>query len=188
MTAAGLKRWAETELVPKANKPLQERANSRRGESACRFCRAKATCKALAEYNLQLAQHDFAEPKLLGDADIVDILARADLFTSWIKAVNEYAYATAMGGKGVARYKLVEGAKQSACTPTRRPSPRHSPRRVLPKIRFTPRNLSASPPWRRNSASPISPPTYRRMSPKRRQAYPRTRDGQAPRHANSVKR
>lgn len=116
MTAAGLKRWAETELVPKAKQAFAGEGEFAPSESACRFCRAKATCKALAEYNLQLAQHDFAEPKLLGDADIVDILARTDLFTSWIKAVNEYAYATAMGGKVWPGYKLVEGRSNRVYT------------------------------------------------------------------------
>lgn len=108
--------WAETELKPKAKQAFAGEGEFSPSESACRFCRAKATCKALADYNLQLAKHDFAEPKLLGDADIVDILGRTDLFTSWIKAVNEYAYASAMGGKVWEGYKLVEGRSNRVYT------------------------------------------------------------------------
>jgi len=104
-----LKDWAENEL-----KPLAELAFAGEGEfnpgEACRFCRAKAVCKANAEYNLELAKHDFQDGRLLSDDDIADILNRAANFTNWLKAVQDYALREAISGnKSWPGYKLVEG-------------------------------------------------------------------------------
>lgn len=116
MSSLELKLWAYEELMPKAQKAFIGDGAFAPSLETCQFCKAKGACKALADYNLQLARHDFAEPKLLGDADIVDILGRTDLFTSWIKAVNEYAFASAMGGKVWDGYKLVEGRSNRVYT------------------------------------------------------------------------
>lgn len=75
----------------------------------CLFCRAKATCRALAEYATELAKHDFKDPNLLDDAEIIEIIEREPIFTSWIKAVEKHALTEAVNGKAWPGYKLVEG-------------------------------------------------------------------------------
>jgi hypothetical protein len=75
----------------------------------CLFCRAKATCRAIAEYNTELAKHDFKDPNLLDDEEIIEVIERKSIFESWIKAVSEHALSEAVKGKNWPGYKLVEG-------------------------------------------------------------------------------
>jgi len=109
MPVTELKDWAENELKPKAALAFDGRGEFNPGE-ACRFCKAKAVCKANADYNLELAQYDFKDSVLLDDAAIADILGRADTFTKWLNAVSEHALHEAVNnGKKWPGYKLVEG-------------------------------------------------------------------------------
>lgn len=104
-----LRTWAETELRPLAALAYKGEGEFKAGEH-CRFCKVKATCKANADYNLQLAKYDFKAPELLTDEEIVDILARADLFSSWLKAIDEYTLSEAVNNnKKWPGHKLVEG-------------------------------------------------------------------------------
>ena len=57
----------------------------------CRFCKVKATCRKRAEYNLQLAQYDFAPPEMLVDTEIEAVLEKADQLVSWASDIKEYA-------------------------------------------------------------------------------------------------
>jgi len=77
----------------------------------CRFCRAKATCKALSDFNLSLAAEAFTDPSpaLISDERMSEILDNASLFKNWINAVEEYAEAEALKGKKWPHFKLVEG-------------------------------------------------------------------------------
>ena len=101
--------WAALILKPAAEQAFKGTGEFAPGEH-CRFCKAKGACKANANFNLQLAKHDFKEGVLLSDADIADILDKSDLFTKWIAAVEEYALKSAVNdGKKWPGYKLVEG-------------------------------------------------------------------------------
>lgn len=103
-----LKDWAENTLKPKAELAFAGEGDFVPG-AHCQFCKAKAVCKALADQSLEIAKYEFADPNLLTDADIADILNRYDLFTTWINAVEEYALTEAINGKSWPGYKLVEG-------------------------------------------------------------------------------
>jgi hypothetical protein len=104
-----LRRWAEEELKPRAEMAFKGEGEFNPG-SHCQFCKAKAVCKANAEYNLQLAKHDFADPNLLEDDDISNILTRAAEFKNWLGAVEDYALDEAVNnGKKWPGFKLVEG-------------------------------------------------------------------------------
>ncbi len=110
--------WANDYLRPRAALAFAGEGEFAPGD-ACRFCKAKASCKALADYNLQLARHDFRSPELLTDEDVADILSRADLFTSWIGAVTDHALHMAVtAGKRWPGYKLVEGRSVRKYTDT----------------------------------------------------------------------
>ncbi|MFA9212964.1 MAG: DUF2800 domain-containing protein [Candidatus Methylacidiphilales bacterium] len=109
MDVKELKEWAENELKPKAALAFKGEGEFKAGE-ACRFCKAKAVCKANADYNLELAKYDFKESPLLSDEDISDIMNRTDTFIKWLNAVNENAlYEAVNNGKRWPGYKLVEG-------------------------------------------------------------------------------
>ncbi|MEG0798730.1 MAG: DUF2800 domain-containing protein [Acidaminococcaceae bacterium] len=76
----------------------------------CQFCKAAVRCKALADYNLEIAQYEFAHADELNDEDIADILSRADMISKWLKAVSDYALDEAVNNSKVwLGYKLVEG-------------------------------------------------------------------------------
>ena len=104
-----LRRWADEVLIPRAALAFEGRGDFAPGDH-CRFCKVKPQCKALADQQLEIAKHDFESAELLTDADIADILERADTFTNWIKAVQDFAFDQAVNhGKKWPGFKLVEG-------------------------------------------------------------------------------
>lgn len=111
-----LSKWTEF-LIPKAKQAFNGEGNFAPGE-VCLFCRAKAVCRANAEFNLEIAKHELKMPDLLDETEIADILTRSDLFTSWIKAVNDYSLAQALAGVKYRGFKLVEGRAVRTYTDT----------------------------------------------------------------------
>ena len=108
MKASDLLDWAENTLKPKAELAAECKGDFTAGEH-CRFCKAKADCRARAEANLALARYDFALPPTLTDADIEAILPLLDELTSWAKDIKAYALTRAVAGKEWHGYKLVAG-------------------------------------------------------------------------------
>jgi len=111
-----LQAWAENVLKPTALLAFEGKGEFSTGDH-CRFCRAKAQCKALADENLKLAAYDFQEGFLLSDEEISDILTRAAAFKNWISAIEEFALSAAINeGKKWPGYKLVEGRSNRLIT------------------------------------------------------------------------
>jgi len=109
MSVADLKKWANEELIPRAALAFEGLGEFAPGKH-CRFCKARATCKANADYNLEIAKYDFKDGALLDDAAIADILNRASTFEKWLKGVEDYALSEAvLNGKKWPGYKVVEG-------------------------------------------------------------------------------
>jgi hypothetical protein len=109
LSLAELLRWGENFVKPLAKLAYAGEGKFSAGEH-CRFCAAKAQCKALADANLEVAKYEFQNPDLLSDKDICDILMRADVFINWIHSVEEYALDEAVNnGKHWDGFKLVEG-------------------------------------------------------------------------------
>lgn len=100
--------WGLDELSPLAQMAHRGEGELKAGEH-CRFCKVKATCRAFADLNLELAQYEFKQPPVLSDDEIADVLGRAEMFLQWIKAVEDHALAEALNGKKWPGYKLVEG-------------------------------------------------------------------------------
>ena len=83
----------------------------------CQFCKAAVRCKALADYNLAIAQYEFAHADELDDEDIADILSKADMISKWLKTISEYALDEAVNNdKKWPGYKLVEGRSNRIIT------------------------------------------------------------------------
>ena len=100
--------WAERTLKPKA-----ELAYKGEGEYCpgawCQFCKVAVKCRARAEAKLQLAKYEFAQPPLLSDAEIGDILGKLDDLTKWANEIIAYAQDAAVNhGKEWPGYKLVK--------------------------------------------------------------------------------
>lgn len=77
--------------------------------SHCKFCRFAGECKALAEYNLEITKHDFRDANKLSDADIAEILSKADAIKSWLNTIEKHALQYVLGGGLIPNYKVVEG-------------------------------------------------------------------------------
>ncbi|MDD4291034.1 MAG: DUF2800 domain-containing protein [Clostridia bacterium] len=107
-TAAKLKRWAEKDLKPKAEKAYKGEGHYCPGEW-CLFCKAAVKCRARAEEKLRIAQGEFKLPPLLTDGEIESVLAKLADIKKWAEEIQEYALAQALGGKEWAGFKLVEG-------------------------------------------------------------------------------
>lgn len=104
----GLLAWATDVLKPAADLAWVGKGEFSCGDW-CRFCKAKSICRARAEENLKLAQHDFRLPPELSDAEIEVILSKVDGLVSWASDVKEYALRQALSGKEWHGFKLVEG-------------------------------------------------------------------------------
>lgn len=109
-------------------------------EDACRWCKAKGACVALADYSLRQAQV-IAFPAPVGQVppeqlreeirrntadwyrgqldmeDLVAILDSVDLVRGWLAAVEGHALTLLQEGREVPGYKLVEGRSQRRWDP-----------------------------------------------------------------------
>lgn len=103
-------------------KPIAQRAFNGEGDCTpcdyCNFCKARHTCRALADTCLAaFYKHGGKLNQLLTDQEVSDILAMKDLITKWIKGVYDFAYEKALSGeKQWPGYKLVEGTSRRTIT------------------------------------------------------------------------
>lgn len=111
---AALDEWGES------IKPIAQLAYDGKGEfhcgEHCRFCKAKAVCRARAEFILSEAEFSALPPELLSDEELGKILERAKLFANWLSDVEEYALNEILSGKTVAGFKAVEGRSNRKIT------------------------------------------------------------------------
>ena len=104
-----LKKWAEEELKPKAQLAFEGKGELSAGDW-CRFCAVRNQCRKLYEQQLEIAQHEFAEPALLTDDEIADIVKRTPKLIEWANSITEYAQVKALNeNKQWPGLKLVEG-------------------------------------------------------------------------------
>ena len=73
------------------------------------FCRAKALCRARSEFNLKLEDHKQMKPPLISNAEVGEILLRAQNLASWAKDITNYALAECIKGSDVPGWKAVNG-------------------------------------------------------------------------------
>ena len=103
-----LRDWGKNEVRPAADEAANGSERTACGDW-CRFCPAKAVCRARAEENLELARMDFKKPMELTHDEIVEVLGQIDRLLSWAKDVTDYALAQALAGEKFRGWKLVEG-------------------------------------------------------------------------------
>lgn len=87
--------WAENELKPIAVLAAKGEGEFKAGEH-CRFCKLRSTCRKRAEFMLETAKHEFAEPAELSDDEIAGILTIASDLAKWADDVFAYAQARAI--------------------------------------------------------------------------------------------
>lgn len=127
MTVDELLAWGENEVKQKAVLAFAGLGNFNPGDH-CRFCRAKAQCRARAD--VQTALEDFkdallptpenqqlTDAPLLTDAEIGDLLARGKALVDWYNGLEEYALTTLLNGGTIPGYKAVEGTSKTTFAP-----------------------------------------------------------------------
>lgn len=101
--------WAAEYVQPRAKLAWEGKGEFETGHH-CQFCKAKATCRAYAESNMQIECYSSSsDPRLLSDAEIGDVLTRAEPFAKWLEAVKVYALEAVLEGKAIPGWKAVEG-------------------------------------------------------------------------------
>ena len=109
ISAEELKKWGAEVFEPGANMALAGEGTYSAGNH-CRFCKARFNCRERANEYLKLAQMEFAEPPLLSDEEVAEVLAKADALKKWAEEIYTYAQNEAIvNHKEWPGYKLVLG-------------------------------------------------------------------------------
>lgn len=104
-----LQKWAEEELKPKAKMAFKGEGELQAGEW-CRFCAVKNRCRKLYEQQMEIAKNEFADPELLTDDEIADIVKRTPKLIEWANSIAEYALNQVINNsKDWPGLKVVEG-------------------------------------------------------------------------------
>lgn len=120
-----LMQWARDVAAPKAEAALDADAEYNPSEDACKFCNAKAVCRARAarlsdavtdgfdivevpaDLDVNLVSRDGGP--VLTNAELAAILPRVKQLKAWASDVEDFAKAELEAGRPVPGYKLVEG-------------------------------------------------------------------------------
>lgn len=108
ISAEELRKWGQREVKPKAQKAWLGKGKQQAGDW-CKWCKAKPMCATLAAKNIKLAQHEFRDPHLLTEEQLLDVFKQQPMLVDWVKAVHDYILNKAKEGKQWPGYKLVEG-------------------------------------------------------------------------------
>jgi len=118
ITVGDLVHWGDTVVKKKAGEAWTGQMKFNPGEKQCRFCKASATCKALAEQSLQTAMDIFTDLPTTGDlkqihslsnSEVSQLLPRLDEISNWIKSLKAFAFEQLEQGFRIEGYKLVRG-------------------------------------------------------------------------------
>jgi len=110
--------WGVDHVRPRAEQAWNEEPIFNAGESQCRFCKAKPTCKALAEHSLQTAMDVFTDIPTegvlkdihkLSNKELGELLPRVDTLVNWAKSLESHAFKELDSGGKIQGYKLVMG-------------------------------------------------------------------------------
>ena len=113
-----LNRWGER-LKQAAELALSENAPRSPGEKQCQWCRAKATCPALAKLTESTLMTSFdnldtSKPEQLTDEQLKVALDNKKLIVSWFDAVETLVTDRLSSGQAFSGYKLVAGRANRA--------------------------------------------------------------------------
>jgi len=103
-------------------KPLADLAYKGEGEFTpgdhCRFCRAKAVCRARSVTNTALEDFKGKLPPVLSNEEVGDLLLKAQDLAKWAKDLEEHALKMCLAGETVPGWKAVEGRSNRCFTDT----------------------------------------------------------------------
>jgi len=103
-----LEHWVENTLMPGIDRADKSEGNQKAGDH-CRFCKVRHKCRAFANLANDAARHDFAEPELLTDDELLELFESLPLLKKWLESVAAYLLEEAKKGRKFPGYKLVAG-------------------------------------------------------------------------------
>lgn len=103
-----LYKWGEEVVKPTAQKAYEGKGLHKAGDH-CKFCAVKAMCATLAQKSLSVTKHNFKEPELLSDEQLVGIYKQTPMLLDWLNSVSEYLLNKSLDGQEFPGLKLVEG-------------------------------------------------------------------------------
>lgn len=118
VAAKDLLQWAEEVVAPAALKALSPDPKFAPSTKACRFCKAKSTCRALAKHNYEVTLSDFDNlneplvvqiPNTLTPHELGLLLPKMDFLISWARSIQAESKRLLERGGIVSGYKLVAG-------------------------------------------------------------------------------
>lgn len=115
MSVKELLTWGE-HTKPVAQKAYTGEGATFKAGDWCKFCKAKAICKARAEGFTALEEFKAMEADALTEAEIGDLLKRGAELTDWYNSLKEYAQELILGGHNVPGWKVVAGRSARAWT------------------------------------------------------------------------
>lgn len=110
-----LYKWAYETVKPIAEKAYVGKGLMKAGEH-CKFCAVKAMCNTLAQRNIALAKHEFKDPQLLTEKQLIDVYKQIPMLVDWANSVGEFLFNKALAGEKVEGYKLVEAPSRRRWT------------------------------------------------------------------------
>ncbi|MCM1297329.1 MAG: DUF2800 domain-containing protein [Muribaculaceae bacterium] len=108
LTVKELLTWADKVVKPRARLAYKGEGEFAPSEEVCKFCRAKAQCKARTEKNLALFDES-PDPLLITPAEAGEILAKAADIQGWLTDLEALVSSTLLAGQPVTGWKMVEG-------------------------------------------------------------------------------
>lgn len=108
LTLRSLRDWGLNIVQPAAYNANKGIGDPKPGDW-CRWCPAKAVCRARAQKQLELAKYEFMAPELLTNEEIGEILKQAEELQKWMADVQDYAFKSALDGIHIDGWKLVAG-------------------------------------------------------------------------------
>jgi hypothetical protein len=108
ITVKDLNEWCEDYVRPRAEMAHQGIGQQVVGDY-CKFCKVQGLCRAYADKMLEVAQEEFRDPHLLGDAELLKMHKYMPMLTAYAQSVNDYLLSQALIGKKFKGYKVVEG-------------------------------------------------------------------------------
>lgn len=101
--------WGER-IKPVAQHAFEGKGDFVPGEH-CRFCRAKALCRARLENHTALEDFKMMRPPLISNEEVGQILLKAQTLAAWVKDLEDYALSECLSGNEIPGWKAVEGRK-----------------------------------------------------------------------------
>lgn len=108
LTVEELLDWAENYVKPRAELAYNGEGDFAPADDVCKFCRAKAQCKARAEKNLKLFDES-PDLQLITVEEAGKILEKASDIQAWLSDLENLVTTTLLNGSPVSGWKMVEG-------------------------------------------------------------------------------